>query len=202
MMNYRAIVFDLGDVQFSTNWTLMNETLERKIGVPIFPKNGGKYDFYVDLQKGLITSSEYLQRLSQEAGKNLSLNLIKDAYKEAYKKSTTLNDEIILLTKDLRKILNVIGISSTNDMHREVNQARGIFDNFDKVYLSYELKLIGKPLIKKVAELSGFQPCQMVYIDNSRALCEIAQKIGLTPIIFTNPDTLKGELKSLGVLQQ
>jgi FMN phosphatase YigB (HAD superfamily) len=200
MVNYNAIIFDLGDVQFSTNWTLMNETLDEKIGVPIFPKKGGRYDFYVDLQKGLITSSEYFQHLLQAAGKNLPINLVETTYKEAYQNSTIINNEVILLTKDLKKKLTIIGASTTNSIHEDANKTRNLFDNFDQIYLSYKLKLIGEQFIRKVITLCGFQTDQMIYVDNSQTLCEIAQKIGLTPIVFTNSDKLKSELKNLGVL--
>ena len=193
-MVYKAALFDLGDVLFSTNWKFINQTLEEKVGIPIFPKEG-RYEFYFELQKGVIKPKDYFRLLMQAAGKKVAFDIIYKAYTDAYIESTKLNDDVIGLVKLLRKNLKLIGFSTTNIIHEKVNRERGLFDNFDQVYLSHRLGLLGKDFINAVVKFSGFSVKDLVYVDNLQESCDYANELGISVIKFESIKQLKSRMK-------
>ncbi len=200
MKKYKAAIFDLGGVLFSTDWALMNKTLEDMVGVPIFPKKGGIYSFYVNLQTGAITPDKYFDLLTGEVNKKVSFETMRDAYQHAYSSSTKINEDIISLVKALKKNLALICSSTTNVLHYEVNLKRGLFDNFDQVYLSHVLGFVGAPFVKNVLDSSGFEPSAILYVDDNGELCEYVRKLNATSIKFEDTAQLRSALKNLRVI--
>lgn len=141
---------------------------------------------FLQQEKGEITSAEFRNEIRGILKKDISDELIDNAWNSFLVDIPTYKLDLLL---KLRKEYNVYLLSNTNEIHWKWS-CRNAFpyrsfkveDYFEKVYLSYELKL-AKPepeIFIAVLEDAGITPEETFFIDDSEENCKTAQKLGFS----------------------
>jgi len=148
---------------------------------------------YRKLLDGKINSKEFWVRFSLRYGKKVKEELFGKFF----------NPGIIRKTKDIIKQLRsnsrVVCGTNTIDSHYYYLLNQGVYDIFDEVYAS-NLMGISKPdpdFYWHILKKEGIKPENVVFVDDTEENIISAQKIGINPILFTNPETLKQQINTL-----
>jgi len=144
------------------------------------------------LLDGKIDSNEFWVRFSLKYGKKVKEELFGKFF----------NPGTIQGTKDIIKQLKsdsrVVCGTNTIDSHYYYLLNQGDYDIFDKVYAS-NLMGISKPdpdFYRYILKKEGITPENTVFVDDMEENIISAQKIGISSILFTDPDSLKTRLKN------
>lgn len=142
--------------------------------------------FFLQLEKGEISSAAFCNQIRQTVSKQVTDEQINIAWNSflldipAYK--------LDLLTR-LREKYTVYLLSNTNEIHWKwalqnvfPSPTNNVENYFEKVYLSYEMKLV-KPdptIFTAVLEDAGIKAEETLFIDDSELNCQTAQQLGFT----------------------
>ena len=145
-----------------------------------------------ELLDGKIDSNEFWVRFSLRYGKKVEEELFGKFF----------NPGIIRETKDIIKQLKnnsrVVCGTNTIDSHYYYLLNQGVYEIFDEVYAS-NLMGISKPdpdFYWHILNKEGLKPENTVFVDDTEENIISAQKIGINSILFTNPDSLKQQIKT------
>lgn len=198
----KTIIFDLGGVFFEADWDSINKELLAKTGVPIFPQNGGRYDFYVDFALGKINAEEYFSKLIKAINSTAKISDISAAYKQAYINNTKIDPRMLKLSESLHKRYRLICITNTNEFHKEINVMRGLFSNFDAVFSSFEMGKIKRKndLFLEVLQKLSLKPEDCIFVDDKEENIVSANSIGIDAIQFKGYEQLVGDLKNRKII--
>lgn len=112
------------------------------------------------------------------------------------------NEEVISLAKKLKRDGYQMAIlSNTCPSHSAVNARKGVYDDFDIVILSFEVKL-QKPdprIFQLTLGRLHVRPEEAVFIDDVAEYAEVATTLGMHGIHFTDYGSLLADLNKLGV---
>ncbi len=133
--------------------------------------------------------------------KRFNVELPKDLWIRDYEKLTEIDEDMISLVEKLREHYMTAMISNTIPEHAEINQKRGLFEPFDLVILSHEVKMTKQnPEIFKITlDRLGIKPSQAVFVDDVKSFVETAESVGINGVLFTGVEELIEELRALGV---
>lgn len=197
----KGILFDLGDVLFIPNWNSINEAMINETGISIFLPQDIKEIYTEKVLTGEKSMKNIFRLLIQKNNKKEKVERVINIYRKNYNKFSTPNPNMISLIKNLKNKYKIYAVSNTNEIHKEVNEKRGVFENFDKLFLSFEIGL-KKPdnvIYYKILEEIKLKPEEILYIDDNNENIEQASKIGLKTIKFENYEQLKKELLFIGI---
>jgi len=148
---------------------------------------------FKELLDGKINSNEFWARFSLRYGKKVKEELFGKFF----------NPGIIRETKDIIEQLKsnsrVVCGTNTIDSHYYYLLSQGAYDIFDEVYAS-NLMGISKPdpdFYRHILNKEGIKPENTVFIDDTEENITSAQKIGINSILFTDPESLKLQIKTL-----
>ncbi len=143
-------------------------------------------DFLMSYEKGLITSEEFRKDIRSMIRHTVSDEQIDSAWNSFLVGVPTYKLELLL---QLRQKYNVFLLSNTNELHWEWScrnafsyQKHQVEDFFDRIYLSFEMKM-AKPdpsIFKAVLEDASINPEETFFIDDSSANCSTAQALGIS----------------------
>ena len=174
MKHIKTIIFDMGGVLLDLNTDKCLAAFA-KIGFPQFSKYLDPYvqhGFFLDFERGKITSEEFCEEIRRLSGKEISNIDIIHALEQfadgipAYKLSTLLA---------LRRQYQVFMLSNCNDItisHLMKNDFRqqglSIDDYFDRLFLSYKMGCTkpGKMIFEKLIEESNINPQETLFLDD------------------------------------
>ena len=149
---------------------------------------------YRKLLDGKIDSNEFWARFSLKYGREIKEELFGKFF----------NPGIIQGTKDIIEQLKsksdsrVVCGTNTIDSHYYHLLNQGNYDIFDEVYAS-NLIGISKPdpdFYWHILKKEGIKPENAVFVDDTAENILSAQKIGINSILFTDPDSLKQQIKT------
>jgi len=145
-----------------------------------------------ELLDGKIDSNEFWVRFSLRYGKKVEEELFGKFF----------NPGIIQETKDIIEQLKsnsrVVCGTNTIDSHYYYLLNQGVYDIFDEVYAS-NLMGISKPdpdFYWHILNKEGLKPENTVFVDDTKENILSAQKIGINSILFTDPDSLRQQIKT------
>lgn len=141
---------------------------------------------FMQQEKGLITSAEFRSGVREMMGKEVTDRQIDAAWNSFLVGIPTYKLDLLL---KLREKYVVYLLSNTNETHWEwscehVFPYKGfqVKDYFEKIYLSFEMKMV-KPdaeIFNAVLDDASIDPKEAFFIDDSGANCEIAQSLGIS----------------------
>lgn len=141
---------------------------------------------FMQQEKGLITSAEFRSGVREMMGKEVTDRQIDAAWNSFLVGIPTYKLDLLL---KLREKYVVYLLSNTNETHWEwscehVFPYKGfqVKDYFEKIYLSFEMKMV-KPdaeIFNAVLDDASIDPKETFFIDDSGANCEIAQSLGIS----------------------
>ncbi len=150
-----------------------------------------------ELLNGKINSNEFWVRFSLRYGKKVKEELFGKFF----------NPGTIQGTKDIIKQLKsdsrVVCGTNTIDSHYYYLLNQGSYDIFDEVYAS-NLMGISKPdpdFYWHILNKEGIKPENTVFVDDAEENVLSAQKIGINSILFTDPASLKQQIKTLSLYE-
>lgn len=146
---------------------------------------------FMDHEKGLISPAEFRDEVRRLMGKPASDQEIDAVWNSFLVSIPTYKLELLL---KLREKYVVYLLSNTNEIHWNWSckhvfpyHAFKVEDYFEKIYLSFEMKMM-KPepeIFKAVIEDAGIDPKETFFIDDSEINCKTANELGIstyTPI--------------------
>lgn len=202
--NVKAIIFDLGGVLIALNY---NRALNRLVEITslteneIFSRMWGA-DLARKYESGMISTEKFLKQaaslldMDHPGSSNQELReIFIDIFDEALVDVSTL--------EKLKKKYNLYLLSNTNPLHfKYVKQKYNFAPYFDEFFLSYQLGCM-KPdpkIYKKVIDLTGYKPYQLIFIDDHAKNVRAAESAGITSFVFEGKEELVRKFKQVGIL--
>ncbi len=189
----RLFIFDIGNVVLGNIEVL--ETISKEYHLP-YDMLAEDYSHYLyPLMDGEIEAEAYVRHLSLLTDTMLPHDLFE----------TTFTPVIVEGITDLIAHLRgqgdrVVAGSNTFAPHERVIQRMGVFDIFDRVYLSHHMG-ISKPFsgfYRSILEQEGFAPDRTVFIDDIERNTDSAASMGIRVVPFLQGrdrvETLSGAL--------
>ena len=188
MEKIKNVIFDLGGVvlhldrlQAVARFKAMGvEKAEQMLDA--YHQNG----VFLQVEDGSLSAEEFCTEIRKLTGnENLSYQVIADGWLGFIKEIPMYKLNYIL---ELRKKCNVCLLSNTNPFIMEwarskafTPEGRPITDYFDRLYASYELKMV-KPnpaIFDFILKDSGAIPSETLFLDDGKANVEEAAKFGI-----------------------
>ena len=142
--------------------------------------------FFLQHEKGLITSAEFRNEIREQIGKIVTDARIDAAWNSFLGGIPTYKLDLLL---KLREKYVVYLLSNTNEIHWKWSckhafhyKAFRVEDYFEKIFLSYEMKMV-KPdvaIFEKLLEETGIDPRETFFIDDSAENCRVAETLGIS----------------------
>lgn len=132
-----------------------------------------------------------------EEAKRGALSLVKE-----YQSQARINRDLLALFPALRRQGLKIGILSnaTSELRKELEDT-GISEAVDEIIISGEIgfQKPHKEAFEAAFKKLNVQPEEVAFVDDASKSLEKHEEIGYTPILFTDNDQLKSDLKDLGI---
>lgn len=183
----KNLLIDFGGVLINLNRQRCIENFQ-KLGLPdaeelldVCHQQG----LFLQQENGTITSAEFRNSIRERIGKPVTDQQIDTVWNSFLVDIPTYKLDLLL---KLREKYVVYLLSNTNEIHWQWS-CKNVFpykgfrakDYFEKIYLSYEMKMV-KPdsgIFEAVLADAGIDPCQTFFIDDSEANCLTAQSLGI-----------------------
>lgn len=190
-----AIIFDLGDVLYEISYPKLQASFlklleESESEILDFSKE--KQDqLFTQLEKGLISPPEFLEQITEKYKLPNNPKKIIQAW----------NTQLVGIFPHIHSLINRLSqkyplflLSNTNKIHYDYffKECEPIFRQFQKLYLSFELKM-RKPepeIYELILFEQNLKPETTLFIDDSAQNIEAANKIGIQTIHLTKPHHL------------
>lgn len=160
----------------------------RNLGLENVEEQLGLYNqkgFFMQQERGLVTSAEFRNGIRDLMEKPATDKQIDTAWNSFLVDIPTYKLDLLL---KLRQKYVVYLLSNTNDIHwkwacKHAFPYRGfrVEDYFEKIYLSYEMKMM-KPdaeIFETVLEDANIDPKETFFIDDAPANCRTAETLGI-----------------------
>lgn len=197
MQVIRNIIFDFGGVLVDLDRHRCIEAF-RRIGagaIAGYVDECRQEDLFHDLEVGLTDVGRFCEAVRRACpGCNASDDDICDAWNALL---TGIPRHRLDRLKELRRDYRLVLLSNTNPIHwrKAVDDyftQGGLNVNyyFEKTYLSYEMRML-KPdeeIYRKVLDSSGMDAGDTLFIDDSKANCAAAERLGITSMHVTCGD--------------
>lgn len=142
-------------------------------------------DLFMQLELGLITPEEFRDGIRHLTRQPLTDEQIDTAWIAMLDDVPAQKLELLL---ELRKHYNTLLLSNTNSIHWEWSECscfrykgHQVTDFFDKIYLSYELRM-AKPdacIFEYVLNDASIKPEETLFIDDASVNCRTAESLGI-----------------------
>jgi len=195
----KAIVFDWGNVieNIDSETFIKKMSKEFNVSPEKFKEIELKHRLKHDL--GQINTEKFIMNLNKELKTNVSLE--KYYYLMKKWKIMTLNKELIILIKKLKKEYKIFLLSNNSPPTLEKIKKIKLNKYFDKMLFSFQIKL-KKPNPKFFIELlknTNITSKDCLIIDDREDICKSAKIFGMNYILFKNNKQLQKELKKFNI---
>jgi glucose-1-phosphatase len=206
MSEIKAIIFDLGGVILrhpkSPNGHVLAEIFKQPFS-EVYPLYES---LKIDYLNGKLSSDQFLQIFIDKYPTDLSISKIKELWPEVYRKLRFPDTEMLQILRDLKGKVICSVLTNNTPLNYDVNYKDGIFDYFDRKYISFKMKIC-KPDLKvyrMVIDDLGFPVSDLLFIDDKTENLEPAKKLGMKTYHFDilehNPLSLREYFIKEGVL--
>lgn len=195
----KALLFDFGDTVFVPDWKGMNEAMKEKTGLSIFMSPALKQFYGEEVLVGKASMRDIFEKMIVEADVAKSPQEVVAIYTTCYKKHTLIDQNMLDLIQKIQGGVAVYGFSNTNEIHAKVNEERGLFTIFKKVFLSYKLgvRKPDKRAFEAVLREINFQPEEVIFIDDREENVKSARELGIHALQYRSYEQLVENLKKL-----
>ncbi|MBR9681060.1 MAG: HAD family phosphatase [Candidatus Altiarchaeota archaeon] len=195
----KTVLFDFGGVLFTSGTEKAIELISKETKVnferanELFGQKNQKEGW--KLRRGLITSEKFWDAVRKE---NPDTKKIKKLWFESY----TLNESALELVKKLRKYHRVIAFSGNlRERVEYLDKKYNMMKEFDNHFFSYEVgyNKIDIEFYKKAIENLKIIPEETLFIEDQSDHLDIASKLGIRGILFSNVKALEERLHELKI---
>ena len=198
-----TIIFDIGGVLVPEKGNLINGEIAKYLGITPMKLS----EISMDLKsKATIGDITFLQVYSEIVGrleKDIDPQNLFDKHLELYEiDCTERNPKIIELIEKLKKEYKVVCLTNTEIEISEFNRKRGLFDYFDRSYISAEMGLMKpqKEIYLGVLKDLDISSGKALFIDDNQKYVDGARDAGISSILFKNYTQLIDEMNLFGVV--
>jgi glucose-1-phosphatase len=197
-MSVKNIIFDLGGVILNIDLRKTQDAFTL-LGVKEIEKifrMGHVDSFFKSYEKGVISDDQFVEEVQKEIGLQVSPEMIVEAWNALL---LDFPPERIQLLKELKSKYRLFLLSNTSALHHarfhEVFKQEfggSLDDLFEKAYYSHIINL-HKPdtaAYKLIIDENGLDPAETLFIDDSPANVEGAEKAGLKGIYLEPGKTI------------
>jgi len=183
----KAIIFDFFDV-FRTDaykaWLKTND----------IPHEGSYLAASHEQDMGTITTAEFLQRLSQLSGRDIT--------REELDAGAKVDLQVVEIAKALKKRYRTALLSNAPSAFiRELLAEHKLTRHFDEIIISSEVGMV-KPsaeIFEHTLAKLGVTASEAIFIDDNEHHVQAAKKLGIQGIQFVSASQLQESLAELGV---
>ena len=207
--NKMHVVFDLGGVVFRLDKMIAIQRF-KEIGVERveeFLDDYAQKGICGDFEAGKLTAEQYRDELSRIVGKTLTMEQLEYAWTGYAAELYQRNFDALLRLR--QEGFPVALLSNTNPFmmrwarsNEFDGQGNGLDHYFDRLYLSYEMRMM-KPsleIFKAMIDGEGTDPSNILFIDDSARNCEAAAALGIQTLNPDNGGDWRGDVFStLGI---
>jgi HAD superfamily hydrolase (TIGR01509 family) len=206
MKPVKAVLFDIGGVVLrhpkSPNTVILINIFHKSYEETSLIYNQIKSDYFT----GKIITDTFINKLIILFNSNLTVDEVKQLWQTQYRNMRTTDDEIISVIKLLKEKSILVGaLTNTTPITYDVNQKAGIYDYFDRQYVSFKIGFTKpNPEIYRYALNDLNLPASScLFIDDKPENIDTAKKLRFQTIKFDNlidnETILKAELKKIGI---
>lgn len=206
MAGLRAVVFDYGMVLTGPPNREAHDTLLRLTGLsadqfePLYWADRHAYD------TGDLTSLAFWQKLNQDAGLNLSSDVIDELNRQDARMWTTENPAMLAWQQQLKQHgLRTAILSNMGDsVYESVERTFAWIHRFDVLIWSYQVRL-AKPdpaIYRLLLDRLGCKPEEILFLDDKRENIDAARSLGINALLFSTVQQLRADLASNGYATQ
>lgn len=196
----KAIIFDLGGVVTIEYKELFYDSLANALGVSDRQMKDILAKWHSELTRGEKTIKEMYTSVIRQLGKDITADDMLEKHMEIMKKTILgWNNKVVEYVKELREKYLVACLTNSEIEPTEYNRNRGLFDLFEKAFISTEMGMEKPDENIYLAALKDIncKPEETVFIDNIPEFVEAAEKVGMKGIIFKDSNQLKKDLAKL-----
>jgi epoxide hydrolase-like predicted phosphatase len=202
-----TIFLDIGMVLVGLNYEPALQTLSDLNGLPAdeITHRLENHSGILDYEKGLLTTEEFFEQLTDLLGIDASLEMFKGIWASVLVVDGEGSQGLLSseLFQQLRRNYRVIALSNTNEMQFSyLSRVHPLITQFDDYVLSYQVgHLKPDPEIYRVAlQKSGASPEESLFVDDLVENIKVAEQIGMTGVVFKGEPQLIEDLEELGIL--
>ena len=206
-MKINTIFLDIGMVLVGLNYEPALQTLSDLNGLPAdeITHRLENHSGIRDYEKGLLTTEEFFEQLTDLLGIDASLEMFKGIWTSVLVVDGEGSQDLLSseLFQQLRRNYRVIALSNTNEMQFSyLSRIHPLITQFDDYVLSYQVgHLKPDPEIYRVAlQKSGALPEESLFVDDLVENIKVAEQIGMTGVVFKGEPQLIEDLEELGIL--
>ncbi len=152
------------------------------------------YPEMIRVSNGEIGSEEFWRRFEARTGIRVEKNWLEECFKP------TRDEPTFALVRELAKTERTVCGTNTIDCHHIINERLGMYEPFHRVYASHIMGL-SKPdprFWKAILESEGVAPERSFFTDDSPKNVDAALELGIKAFLYTDAETLRRDLLSLG----
>jgi HAD superfamily hydrolase (TIGR01509 family) len=181
--NLTTFIFDLGGIVVPEAW----QTISKEIAdyMQISPEKLKSFtEYQQDLRTGNLTLEQYyVQVLSRLGNTKLTSKQVLHKHLESYKTHGTEIDQRVFETiEKLKEKYQVVCLTNTEREIGDFNRQRGLFNIFEKQYLSSEIgfQKPSQEVWEYVLRDLGIKPKNAFFIDDTQECIENARQLGIS----------------------
>jgi len=199
---YSVIVFDLGNVlipfDYKTALKKLNK-IDDSLGEKFWKYYTENYKLHRDFERGDVSEEDFVNKMLEVLENKVDRKTFCKLYSEIF----TENREVTGLLPVLKKNYLLVLLSNTNMLHMEYGWKDYPFlTYFDKLILSHQVNSVKpeKEIYLAVEKFTRKPSAEHIFIDDVREYVDAAVNLGWDGIKFDNPEQLKAELRSRGII--
>ncbi len=182
-----TLIFDLGGVLVDLDWNRCTREFQ-KIGVNEITNllsTTVQTDFILDFESGKISTNEFRNKMRSFSNQKISDEQIDKAWDSFL---IDVPQEKLDLLLELKKTYRIVMLSNTNPLSFAIcrdkifkKAGKTINDYFDKLYLSYEMKLCkpDKEIFEQLLKEENIAPNEALFLDDGKHNIETAKLLGI-----------------------
>ncbi len=200
----KLIIFDLGGVVVSPEVEEIPRTMASHTEIEYNQFNDFLAEHKPDLAKGKISLADFYKELVKHfKPRRLDADDIVNKHLEVFKEIIKeLNTEVLSVIEELKKNYSVVCLANAEVDVVPLVRKRGVYDYFDKAYISTELGM-RKPdpeIYKLILKEFSCKPGEAVFIEDLKENVDSAREIGINSIQYKDFRYFKKEINKLGLL--
>lgn len=196
MTKINTVIFDVGGVLIKQD-AVMADDLVQELSLDQETLKSIFTNQIPLLGSGKIDESEFWRQLTKEHGVR-PVDVSENLLGRAFAKNLEPHAKMMQLVKELGASgYQLIVLSNTIEAHAKELKAAGIYDDFDRLFLSHEVGL-RKPdpeIYKYVLNSLNVIPEATLFIDDDTKNVEAAIALGMNSVVFTGEDQAIADIR-------
>lgn len=200
MTNYKAIIFDIGNVIFDISFDLVFDHIEKLTGKKAadIKANFVFNEVFECFERGHISPEEFLKEFNTQTQLNLSLEEFDASWNAIYLDAFEGIDDLLI---HLKKTYRVVALSNTNILHTNdwLIRYKNTVKHFEKIFASNEIgaRKPDREAFQIVLNYLEMQPQEVIFIDDNFKNIQAADAMGIKTIHVKSYHQMKNDLNAL-----